>query len=202
MDVPRYLFTLALSSTFLGCDAQDPPVEQEEAFSDDVDEDIATESDTASSDDGADDSDGTDGQWQDSEGEPYADQGIGGFNGDVDPAAVGFPTSSCRSGFSSPLTRICTTPLRSSTGYLSAQLSCRSSRSRVCTREDYFYIYSGPNAGQYNANGRWLGNTVGDDQALCGNRDVTSQFDSRKFNFDGTCNVGNSKQYRCCHDRE
>jgi len=202
MKLNHPIFAIALSSALFGCDAQDAPQLENDTVIAEDNVDIATEGDDASAGGGADEAAETGEEWQDSDGEVPAGAGIDGFGADIDPASVGFPTSSCRSGFNSPYTRICATPLRSQTQYLSAQASCRASRSRVCTREDYFYIYTGPNAGQYNANNRWLGNTVGDDQALCGNRDVTSYWDSDKWNFDGTCNVGDTKQYRCCHDRE
>lgn len=181
---------LALSLLAFGCDTEGPqPQEAADApDTSEVDEDIE-EMDS-------------EGDWVDSEGEEPVDGDIDEFGAPVDPQAVGFPTGSCRSGFNSPNSRICATPLRYNTQYYSAQASCRASRARVCSREDYFYIYTGPNAGSYNANGKWLGNSVGDDQALCGNRDVTSYWDSDKWNFDGTCNVNDVKEYRCCHDRE
>lgn len=169
-----------------GCDAQDPGAPE---FSAEV----------AASDE---DSDGA--EWADSDGEDasWNEASPDDFDAEIDPAEVGFPTSSCRSGFNQPHQRICVSGVRSSDRYLAAQRRCRASRARVCTREDYFYIYSGPNGGSYNANGQWLGNTVGDDQALCGNRSVTSRWDSDMWNFDGTCNVQDQRQFRCCHDDE
>lgn len=190
MQITRCLFALALSSAFVGCDAQDT-IEQEEAFIDDADME-APDDDTDA--------------WVDSDGGPGAHAAdIDGFNVDVDPAAVGFPTGSCRPGFGQAKPRLC---VNSSTpanyGYASAQNYCRDRRSRVCTREDYSYIFGGPNppSAYFNPKDYWLGNTVGDDQALCGNADVTWQWDNDRFNFDGTCSVTDKKRFRCCHDDE
>ncbi|MEM6293544.1 MAG: hypothetical protein AAGA54_19885 [Myxococcota bacterium] len=190
MKITRFLFAFALSSALIGCDAQDS-VEQEDASVDDADvEDFDAETDA----------------WVDSDGDAAADPAeIDGFNTNVDPAAVGFPTWSCRAGFAQAKPRLC---VNSSTpanyNYASAQNYCRDRRSRVCTREDYAYIFGGSNppSASYNPKDYWLGNTTGDDQALCGNRDITWQWDNDRFNFDGTCNVSDQKRFRCCHDDE
>ena len=72
----------------------------------------------------------------------------------------------------------------------------------MASYEDFYYLYIHSNLdASYNPNGRWIGNMVADDNALCGNRDITFDGDPDRGNFEGTCNKTNNRPYWCAHDR-
>ena len=49
----------------------------------------------------------------------------------------------------------------------------------------------------------WIGPDLSaDDNALCGNRDITFDGDPDRTNFEGTCNKNDVRAYFCAHDRE
>lgn len=86
--------------------------------------------------------------------------------------AAGFPAATCRSGYRQAGPRLCiSTNVQNATQYDTAARRCRVQRGRVATYEDlyYLYIHSGLDA-SYNPSGKWIGNMVGDDRVLCGNR--------------------------------
>lgn len=118
--------------------------------------------------------------------------------------AVGFPAPVCRAGFRAVGGRLCiTTAAQTATIYLVADALCRVRRSRVATMEDLFYLYvTSSLAPAYNPNGRWLGNVVGDDRVLRGNRSVTFVGDPDAYNFEGVANENDRRSYWCAHDRE
>lgn len=119
-------------------------------------------------------------------------------------AAVGFPAPACRAGFREVGLRLCiTTTVQRATTYLVADALCRVRRARVATMEDLFYLYvTSYLAPSYNPNGRWLGNVVGDDRVLRGNRSITFNGDPDVFNFEGVANKNDRRGYWCAHDRE
>jgi hypothetical protein len=89
--------------------------------------------------------------------------------------------------------------------YASAVVHCRGMEwyyrvpIRVATHEDLSYLYmSYPTlAPSYNPQGHWIGNIVGDDRVLCGNRAITSPTDEHIRNFEGTCNKSNQRRFWC-----
>ncbi|MEM7584192.1 MAG: hypothetical protein AAF560_12465 [Acidobacteriota bacterium] len=118
--------------------------------------------------------------------------------------SAGFPTSSCRSSFRQAASRLCIDQdEQNATTYDRAQARCRSRLAHVCSYEDLFYLYYYSSLdSSYNPNGLWLGDFVGDDQVLCGNKSITFNGDPDQYNFEGACNKSNSRQYYCCHDKE
>lgn len=73
---------------------------------------------------------------------------------------------------------------------------------RVATHEDLSYIYTTvPNlAHYYNPKGKWIGNIVGDDRVLCGNRTIDRPYDGDIDNFEGTCDKRGQRKYWCAFD--
>ncbi len=120
-----------------------------------------------------------------------------------DLEAVGFPTTACRPGYRQAGPRLCiSTNVQNATRYAWAQRRCRVQQGRVASYEDLYYLYIHSNLdASYNPNGRWIGNMVADDNALCGNRSITFDGDPDRDNFEGTCNKNNNRGYWCAHDR-
>ncbi len=119
-------------------------------------------------------------------------------------ANVGFPRSTCRSGYRQAGSRLCISPdEENARTFANAATFCRDRRGRVCSYTDlrYLYVRTGLDA-SYNPSGNWIGNFTGDDQALCGNRSITFNNDPDIGNFEGTCNRFNSRSFWCCHDDE
>ena len=117
---------------------------------------------------------------------------------------AGFPTPVCRTGYRQAGPRLCISiDVQNATRYQYAQRRCRVQRGRVASYEDlyYLYIHTGFDA-SYNPNGRWIGNMVADDNALCGNRSITFDNDPDMYNFEGTCNKNDLRAYWCAHDDE
>ena len=117
---------------------------------------------------------------------------------------VGFPSTSCRSGFRSASSRLCISiDERNATRYYYATTYCRDRRARVCTYEDMYYLYHRTSLdSSYNTYGMWLGDFVYDDIILCGNKHITYNNDPDIYNFEGHCHKREFRQYYCCHDRE
>jgi hypothetical protein len=115
-----------------------------------------------------------------------------------------FPTGNCRAGFVQAGSRLCISQVaQNATRYRSAVRNCRNQRSQVCSYEDLTYLYYSTSLdANYNPNDMWIGNMVGDDSVLCGNRDVTSNSDSDISNFEETCDKNDQRSYWCCHDDE
>jgi hypothetical protein len=87
--------------------------------------------------------------------------------------------------------------------YEHASLMCKRVSARVCTYEDFYAIYAAtPWAAYFNPNGKWIGNMVGDDDVLCGNKDVTYDGDPDVDNFEGVCNKHDAREYFCCRDTD
>ena len=119
-------------------------------------------------------------------------------------AAAGFPTATCRSGFRQAGARLCiSSTTQNAARYEVASYRCRAKRARVATYEDlmYLYVYTSLDA-TYSPNGKWIGNIVGDDRVLFGNRSITSNNHSNIWNFEGVADKGNSRTYWCAHDDE
>lgn len=123
-------------------------------------------------------------------------------DGQADPLSGGFPATSCRSGFTNGGSRLCiSTTAKDASTYLYASYYCRAYKSHVCTEEDLYYLYRASSLdASYDPNGKWLGNATGDDEALCGNRSITTDGDSDRENFETTCDKSGSRSYWCCHD--
>lgn len=118
---------------------------------------------------------------------------------------IGVPTPSC--GFSNRqvgnVMCISFTPF-SARPFSNAVLTCTSLKARVATYGDLFFLYkNGESVGSYSPLGRWIGpELVGDNQALCGNRDISSSFDPDIENFEGTCNKLDKREFWCVQDRQ
>ena len=109
----------------------------------------------------------------------------------------------CRSGFMPAGSRLCiSTNANSARSYANAMVFCRDRRSRVASYGDlrYLYVRTGIDAA-FNPNGRWIGNFVDDDRALCGNRAITRDNDPDIGNFEGTCNRFDTRSFWCAYDR-
>ena len=120
-------------------------------------------------------------------------------------SAVGFPTAICRVGFIQAGPRLCITQaVQNAAQFDTAMVRCRNKRARIATYGDLYYLYLNTTAdATYNPNGKWLGeDLIQDDNALCGNRDITANGDSDQENFEGTCNKNDSRSYWCAHDDE
>lgn len=122
------------------------------------------------------------------------------------PQKVGFPFPVCRTSMRQPGPRLCIDVFaqRAETNQ-DASWRCRERFARVCTYEDLYYLYRVSSFDQsYNPNGKWIGGMQSDNNAMCGNRDVTFNEDPDTFDFEGNCHkwAGGGRQYWCCHDRE
>lgn len=119
-------------------------------------------------------------------------------------ADPGFPAGNCRSGYRQVSSRLCISiNVHNAASYANAMVYCRDRLGRVASYGDlrYLYIRSSWDAA-YNPNGRWIGNFVDDDVALCGNRSITTNNDPDIGNFEGECSRFNSRGYWCAHDRQ
>jgi hypothetical protein len=113
-----------------------------------------------------------------------------------------FPAGSCRSGFRQAGSRLCvSTNVNAAATFANALVFCRDRQSTVADYGDlrYLYVRSTLDAA-YNPNGRWIGNFVDDDTALCGNRAITSDNDPDIANFEGECSRFDSRGFWCAHD--
>jgi len=113
-----------------------------------------------------------------------------------------FPASTCRAGFRQAGARLCiSTNVHNARTFANAQTFCRDRRSNVASYSDlrYLYVRSGLDAA-YNPSGRWIGNVVDDDRALCGNRSITFNNDPDIANFEGECSRFDSRNFWCAHD--
>lgn len=123
---------------------------------------------------------------------------------EIEQAEVaGFPAANCRTGYRQAGPRLCiSTSLQSAARYHWAQRRCRVQRGRVASYEDLYYLYIHSSLdSSYNPSGRWIGNMVADDNALCGNSSITFDGDPDIQNFEGTCNKNDNRSYWCAHDR-
>jgi hypothetical protein len=121
-----------------------------------------------------------------------------------DFADPGFPASSCRSGYRQAGSRLCiSTNVHNAASYANALVYCRDRRGRVASYGDLRYLYVRTSLdAAYNPSGRWIGNFVDDDRALCGNRSITTNNDPDIGNFEGECSRFDSRNYWCAHDRQ
>lgn len=109
----------------------------------------------------------------------------------------------CRAGFQPAGARLCiSVNAHSARTYANAMTYCKDRGSRVASYGDlrYLYVRTAVDAA-YNPRGRWIGNFVDDDRALCGNRDITRDNDPDIGNFEGTCNRFDSRSFWCAYDR-
>ncbi len=109
----------------------------------------------------------------------------------------------CRSGFLLAGARLCiSVNAHSARTYANAMTYCRERRSRVASYGDlrYLFVRTGIDAA-YNPSGRWIGNFVDDDRALCGNRSITRDNDPDIGNFEGTCSRFDNRSFWCAYDR-
>jgi hypothetical protein len=85
--------------------------------------------------------------------------------------------------------------------YEHAAFRCKDENARVCTYEDFYSIYIvTPWDPYFNVKNTWIGNMVGDDAVLCGNKDITEDGDVDIYNFEGVCNKHDPQGYFCCRD--
>jgi hypothetical protein len=119
-------------------------------------------------------------------------------------AQRGVPVASCPGGMRSIAGVFCihTDPIFPAKSFLDAALLCTLIKGRLATAHDLYAIYTLTTLEPlYNPQGRWIGpELVGDDQALCGNRQVTSGTDPDRVNFEGTCNKADLREYWCVRD--
>jgi hypothetical protein len=109
----------------------------------------------------------------------------------------------CRAGFVLAGPRLCiSVNLQSAQTYANADTLCRDIGARVADYGDlrYLYVRTGLDAA-FNANGRWIGNVVGDDRVLCGNRNISADNHPDIANFEGTCNRFDQRSYWCAYER-
>jgi hypothetical protein len=113
-----------------------------------------------------------------------------------------FPAASCRPGFLQAGPRLCAnSAVQNPATYVNAVSICRNNRSHVCSYEDLSYLYLNSSLdGNYNPNGRWIGNMPSDDQVFCGNAAITANNDPDITNFEGTCAKNQARGFWCCHD--
>lgn len=126
------------------------------------------------------------------------------YGADDAAADPGFPAASCRSGYRQAGSRLCiSTNVHNAASYANAMVFCRDRLGRVASYGDlrYLYVRSSLDAA-YNPNGRWIGNFVDDDRALCGNRAITFDNDPDIANFEGECSRFDSRNFWCAHDRQ
>lgn len=123
-----------------------------------------------------------------------------------DPGEGAFPSGDCRDGFIQAGPRLCIDEtVRQQRRYRRAASDCRDSYAHVCTVEDLDYLFLNTNLDAYynpkqGNRQRWLGNYVGDDTALCGDRAVTQNNDPDIADFDAECGAQERHPYWCCHD--
>ena len=120
-------------------------------------------------------------------------------------AKSGVQRSSCLSGYyvHSLASRLCISwPPRGPRNYTSATVDCRKQGARVTTHEDLVYMYLQTDWDRFlNPVGRWIGNIVGDNAVMVGNRDITFNNDPDIWNFDGITDKFTSRYYICAHDK-
>ena len=117
--------------------------------------------------------------------------------------AAGYPTFPCRSGFQAIAGRFCITNVQNAQNFPTATVVCKNAKSTVASYEDLFFLYRQTSLdANFNVNGKWIGNITGDDQVLCGNRDITSDGDTDISNFETTCDKNDVRSFWCAHDLE
>jgi hypothetical protein len=123
---------------------------------------------------------------------------------DAERFGADFPVPFCRAGFQQAGARLCiSTNLLNAESFANAMVICRDRFARVASYGDlrYLYLRSSLDAA-YDPNGRWIGDFVGDDRALCGNASVTFDNDPDIGNFEGECSRFDLRSFWCAHDRE
>ena len=121
---------------------------------------------------------------------------------DFQARSSGVPVASCPTGFRT-VGQFCISALPiSARQFPVAVLTCKSARARVATYGDLFTLYVGTELEPlYNPMGRWIGpELVGDDQALCGNRNITVNGDTDIGNFEGLCAKTETREFWCVRD--
>ena len=85
-------------------------------------------------------------------------------------ADAGFVAPACRPGFDQIGAVMCITPnVFNAASFANAMVTCRGLRSRVANYGDLRFLYLSSNRdASFDPSGRWIGNFVGDDTALCG----------------------------------
>lgn len=118
-----------------------------------------------------------------------------------DPQAA-FPNGNCRNGFQHAGPQLCISKkLRPKRRFQRAVNNCRKHRSTVCSYEDLTYLYLNTDDDEdYNPKNKWIGNIVGDNKVLCGNRAISYDGDPDWRNFEGVCNKNDKRRFWCCHD--
>jgi len=122
---------------------------------------------------------------------------------DVQARSSGVPTPSCPTGFRNIGQTLCISALPiSARQFPVAVLTCKSARARVATYGDLFTLYVSTELEPlYNPLSRWIGpELVGDDQALCGNRNITVNGDVDIGNFEGLCAKTDTREFWCVRD--
>jgi hypothetical protein len=122
------------------------------------------------------------------------------------PANVsGFPTGSCRPGYIQAGPRLCISQKpRDENYYDDAIVDCRKQGGRVATYGDLYYLYIVTTQdATYDPKDKWIGNIVGDDDMLYGNKSITRNNDPDIYNFEGiNTNKSKKRMYWCAHDDE
>lgn len=109
----------------------------------------------------------------------------------------------CRTGFQPAGPRLCiSVNAHNARSYANAMVFCRDRRSHVASYGDlrYLFVRTAVDAA-YNPSGRWIGNLVDDDRALCGNRAITYDNDPDIGNFEGKCSRFDNRSFWCAYDR-
>lgn len=156
----------------------------------------------------------------DTDGDSYPDrtEEIGGtdpYDAASNPQALTRPSHfaakdafpPCRSGFTQRGLYLCVTgrygPYPSSVRFELAAETCRNARARLCTYNDFFYIFNETSAdASYNPYNTYIGNVVADDGVLCGNASVPYNNHPNIWNFEGNCGYSGANSFFCCYDRD
>jgi hypothetical protein len=106
---------------------------------------------------------------------------------------AGFPSWSCRGGYTQRGARLCMTGRRGPHSYANAAALCRHIRGRVANYEDWRYAILFDTYTSQAPVGWWLGPITADNKALYVNL-------PRPGDFDGEANRFGSRYYACAHD--
>jgi hypothetical protein len=133
-------------------------------------------------------------------------EAAGRSSGGSGESKVGFTRRNCRAGFmmvpGAP--HLCINQwVQNATNYTQAAANCRAQQARVCTYEDFGYLFiATPYDATFNTAGRWLGDFTQDNWVNCGNFSITFDNDPDIWDFEGTCSKWDRRDYWCCHDRD
>jgi hypothetical protein len=98
----------------------------------------------------------------------------------------------CPTGYTSPAPNLCISGWRLGATFNNAQADCFAEAAHVCTYAEFHYMWNQGGTNPGFITGDWIGNVVDDDEVLCVNSTTNAS------NFEGTCDKGGTRDYRCC----